>query len=1793
VSHQVSLVRRGLAAMTMIVCVASIGIVHANSDEATPEEQFHRRIKMSDDIVPLGESAFGESVDLYTGELSFRQVDITLKGTGPDIVIARTFSPGWRTSLDFPEDGAFADWQLDVPRLSSLVGAEASGAYAGFGAQWQANGQNPDLRCANMTHAPQLPGTNGPLFDSLDWWHGYSLVTAEGGGQSVLSIGANTAVPAMADANGQAIPFVAMTPAHWMIGCEGAPASGEPGDAFIAISPSGLRYHLNWLNYYSSPTASLPNPPSGKHITARIASADAVATKVEDRFGNYIQYHYQGRRLTSIDASDGRLVTFTWRPETDWVDHITLTDASGATRTWSYQYADESQLISGTSEYLGRLSAVTLPDGSSWEFGLQGLLRATVGQNVGIAPSCAHGYFQVTGQQNPPFTGTMQAPSGLSGSFTVTPTQRIREGDSRPPTTCSPTEVPFFQPASYFNIALTQKHYTGAGVDSIWSYAYGNPTLYWADECTATGCPAHTAWTDVTQPDNTVVRSEFDNTFNGPLEGKLIATRTGLNVQTGTAARVESNSYADVATPGLGNPLGFALDPLGNTNRLNNQQPLSLRQVTQDGNVFTWSAGAFDAFGNPGAISRHSDVAGQSTLNEAHTYLNDTSHWVLALPLSTVNSDTSEIIRRNTYDPARSVLSARYAFEHLLMTYGFDAQGRLATFTDGDNHTTTLSDYKLDVPRAVAFPDQTSEQFTVDDFGDVTSATDAMGATTQYRYDALGRLAEVNYPAGDTVAWSAKRYSFAFSSQAERGLGAGHWVRTIVEGPKTTTTLFDVLWRPVLSTISDTTTGVAISTRTDYDWAGRAQFTSYPGDGAPDLGGLGAGVTTTYDVLGRPTLKAASSELGTLNTSTAYLSGASVQITDPRNKITTTAYQVFDEPDVRRPVAVATGGVLQTISRDVYGNVRSIAQGTAAAVQLTRTWVYDAFYRVCRVHDPESGDRVIAYDGADNIAWTAAGQPAAATCSYDEVPAAVQTARSYDAMNRVTSIVYPAGTDPATFTYDATGREATATSGLVTWAFGYNKRGLPTAEHLSVDGFNFPLDYAYTPEGVMASTSYPDGKVVASSPDGLGRPTAAGAYATGGQYFADGKLKAFTLGSQVAYTAAESPRQFLSELKYGTAAGNVIDETLTYDESGNLLGRKDHTQGDQRTASFGYDDLNRLTTAIDDGLWGTESYDYDSVNNLTAVHNSDGDANYIYDSANRLTSIMRGGAAIHTLSYDDRGNAARRDGQQLIFDQADRLLTIQNQDGYLYDASGRRVRSQDVQGGARKYWAYNSDGKLLFSYDPSSTQGTDYIYLGDHLVASTQNSLSKVVGNVDGVVNSTIPTADLVGWACSTGLAQSIQVEAFVNGGPGVGTSVGSFSANTASEQAVAQACQVESGSYRFDIPLTDAFRIAHAGQSLYVVGKSPNGGTDVVLSGSGGVVVPPSVEAPAAPASILASAAANLTSIQVSWSAVANETSYALQMQFNGGAWQAVTGVSGTNATVAQPADGTYAFRIQACNTNGCSAFVTSAAVAIRHIPAAPTAISVPGSSTGSIPVSWSASTYATSYELQENVNGGGWSVAYSGAATSATIGVGASSSVAFQVRACNSNGCSGFTAGGPVAVTVAPSAAPALSGGGTSTNGSYGMSWTSVAGASSYTLFESANGGGAQVVQASAATSWSVAGKGNGTYVYQVQACNGAGCGPLSAAASVSVTLIPATPSPRLDVDPGPKVTKYTVTWAAVNGATRYEAIRSDTHALVYSGTALSFSLGSTSASSPIAYTALVRACNEVGCSAYGTAN
>jgi hypothetical protein len=338
---------------------------------------------------------------------------------------------------------------------------------------------------------------------------------------------------------------------------------------------------------------------------------------------------------------------------------------------------------------------------------------------------------------------------------------------------------------------------------------------------------------------------------------------------------------------------------------------------------------------------------------------------------------------------------------------------------------------------------------------------------------------------------------------------------------------------------------------------------------------------------------------------------------------------------------------------------------------------------------------------------------------------------------------------------------------------------------------------------------------------------------------------------------------------------------------------------------------------------------------------------------------------------------------------------------------------------------------------------------------------------------------------------------------------------------------------------------------------------------------------------------ASDLSSISVSWSASTGATRYTVQQQVNGGAWTTLVNGTTTSTTISNPADGSYVFQAQACNANGCSVWTASSAVTVAHIPPTPASISVPATSNGPVTISWAASPWATYYNLYQGIDGDGWTQIYSGPATTTTITATVSGSYTFHVAAGAPSGWSGqLASSSTVVVTIPPASAPSLTVPGSNNTGSYSVSWGSVSGATSYTLQEQVNGGGWSTVQASNANSWSASGRGNGTYGYQVQACNAGGCGPWSATGAINVLRLPAVPDVAVvQYRINQKMGGYRAEWPAVAGATRYEVRREDTGAGLYSGLATSFII--VEMEMPIdpdeVYSVQVRACNAAGCSAW----
>lgn len=377
----------------------------------------------------------------------------------------------------------------------------------------------------------------------------------------------------------------------------------------------------------------------------------------------------------------------------------------------------------------------------------------------------------------------------------------------------------------------------------------------------------------------------------------------------------------------------------------------------------------------------------------------------------------------------------------------------------------------------------------------------------------------------------------------------------------------------------------------------------------------------------------------------------------------------------------------------------------------------------------------------------------------------------------------------------------------------------------------------------------------------------------------------------------------------------------------------------------------------------------------------------------------------------------------------------------------------------------------------------------------------------------------------------------------------------------------------------------------------SPIGSDNLLLYASGNFTVP--VNEPAGAPTLSVPGTNGTGSYTVSWSAITGSTSYTLQEQVNGGAWTTVQGSAATSWTASGKSNGSYGYHVQACNSSGCSAWSVVASATVLLPPAAPASISAPASSSGIFTVTWAASATATSYTLQQSANGGGWTTVYSSAANGTTLNEAATGSYTLRVQACNSGGCSGYTTSNPVAVTIPPASAPSLSVPASSSNGSYSVSWSGVSGATSYTLQEQVNGGGWSTVQANGNTSWSTSGRGNGTYGYHVQACNAGGCGPWSGVGSVSVVLIPATPTGLAatlyatfysDTRPPKTVYSLTASWSGAAGASSYNFHYCQQSGSCYTQatTATSipeFQVGSTVNSAVTSVT--VQACSANGCS------
>ena len=575
-----------------------------------------------------------------------------------------------------------------------------------------------------------------------------------------------------------------------------------------------------------------------------------------------------------------------------------------------------------------------------------------------------------------------------------------------------------------------------------------------------------------------------------------------------------------------------------------------------------------------------------------------------------------------------------------------------------------------------------------------------------------------------------------------------------------------------------------------YDGLGRAVQTSNPF--RPSVPETQYNTTTAYDLLGRvKTVTTADNAV----VATLY-SGARVLVTDQAGKQRisqrdglgrlTDVWEVTPADtateSVTFPGSSVTAGYRTIYGYDALDDLTVVTQKLGTTPKQTRTFSYDALKRLTQAINPESGTVNYTYDANSNLA------------TKQDVRS-ITTTYGYDNLNRVISRTYSGSTPTVSYKYDgqtlptgaptftrgsSTGRLVAVTYGTGSAGnyTGYDQLGRANVSYQQTDSNNYSFGYSYNLASEMTSETYPSGRVVQTEFDSAGRVAGvrnqsanwyyAGAAATDTtnriQYASHGAISAMKLGNgKWEHTTYDPKRLQPTLIGLGTSASDssVLKLDYTYNttgqtnNNGNVLSQTITIGTTVMTQSYGYDALNRLSSASETGAasW-SQNYGYDRFGNRWFSSGSylpnptltpQSVAAYGDQSNNRLSASQYDNAGNQTTDAATGGFTYDAENRQISSNVGGTYVT------YSYDGDGRRVKK--VVGASTTIFVYNAGGQLIAEYtspDTVSNNGLSYL-TSDHLGST------RVVTDINGFVKSRhdyLPFGEEIGTDhCPTGLS--------------------------------------------------------------------------------------------------------------------------------------------------------------------------------------------------------------------------------------------------------------------------------------------------------------------------------------------------------------------------------------------------------------------------------------------------------
>ncbi len=613
-------------------------------------------------------------------------------------------------------------------------------------------------------------------------------------------------------------------------------------------------------------------------------------------------------------------------------------------------------------------------------------------------------------------------------------------------------------------------------------------------------------------------------------------------------------------------------------------------------------------------------------------------------------------------------------------TYGYDTRGNVTSVVDAIPTTSTFAYDSLNNKTNEVLAGMVTNIYVYDTNCLMTQSIQGGIATNWYTYDKTGQLLSSTSPSG-SVTWNY--YDACGQLTYSKNEGGGIVFNIYDESTKK---------------LTSSTDASGVTSRYQYDASGNVNaiirghysgstFTPVSTNGfLYDINGnltsttnaLGVETRMLYDAQNRvvsTTVAVGKTEEAT--TQTIYdLSGRVSRSIDALTYVTAFGY---DNQGRRVAVtnAFGTSKAQVTLSKyDAEGNLTNVTDN----LQRQTDYQYDEMGRQFKTTYPTLTTNVARLTSTSG--YDALGRRTAETNV-----AGLVSRFGYDALGRFTAVTNAFGTNDTiwvTYTYDASGNQIAQTNamGRVT-KFEYDLLGRRTKRILpGTQSESFGYDSAGR---LIAHTNF-NNVLVSYRYDDMGQlgSKSSGAYSEIYGYSPAGQMTSRTDGSG-SFTWVYDWRGRLCTNT--TPVGTLI---YSYDRNNNL-GSMRSLSSSGVNLSYGYDELNRLSSVTNNAWGGTSRYTYDGVGNLqttlypttTVVTNW-----YEYDSLNRVTNVTWKAGA-----------------------------TVLGSFGYQLGAAGNRLGLAEVNGGNRTYsWNYDNVLKLkqeAITGTPSASLGYGYDTVGN------------------------------------------------------------------------------------------------------------------------------------------------------------------------------------------------------------------------------------------------------------------------------------------------------------------------------------------------------------------------------------------------------------------------------------------------------------------------------------------------